>query len=103
MMNLCLEERRPENPKARQGLGYRVAEPMHFPIKRAPTRYIEACEENESSSRRVSVFDRLGTPNTRRSVFERLGPQRENEVMQQRLHQVAQKHMKNLPRKNMQG
>nr|XP_027072113.1 uncharacterized protein LOC113696930 [Coffea arabica] len=58
------------------GLGYQPPSPVRIMIKRASCNYVN--EEMEVTSRRRSVFDRLGNKSKRTSVFDRLDPQPKN-------------------------
>ncbi|XP_071904292.1 uncharacterized protein [Coffea arabica] len=58
------------------GLGYQPPSPVRIMIKRASCNYVS--EEIEVTSRKKSVFDRLGNKSKRTSVFDRLGPQPKN-------------------------
>ncbi|XP_027182068.1 uncharacterized protein LOC113780468 [Coffea eugenioides] len=58
------------------GLGYQPPSPVRIMIKRASCNYVD--EKMEVTSRRRSVFDRLGNKSKHTSVFDRLGPQPKN-------------------------
>ncbi|XP_027109234.1 uncharacterized protein [Coffea arabica] len=57
-------------------LGYQPPFPVRIMIKRASCNYVN--EEMKVTSRKRSVFDRLGNKSKRTSVFDKLGPQSKN-------------------------
>ncbi|XP_071909818.1 uncharacterized protein [Coffea arabica] len=71
-----LKERGYNVESSSMGLGYQPPSPVRIMIKRASCNYVN--EEMEVTSRKRSVFDRLGNKSKRTSVFDRLGPQPKN-------------------------
>ncbi|XP_027178001.1 uncharacterized protein LOC113777160 [Coffea eugenioides] len=71
-----LKERGYNVESSSMGLGYQPPSPVRIMIKKTSCNYVN--EEIEVTSRKRSVFDRLGNKSKRTSVFDRLGPQPKN-------------------------